>query len=80
MDTVLEGMKGTSATIDECFDSHPGPLAVARCLGRQWRQRPVQTTCTFLFAAALVTLGTIYMPIKLMARRSRNRFVQKYIA
>jgi len=78
--TRIEDIEGTSAHIDECFDNYPHPIDVAKCIGRQWLKHPIQGTITICAAVGLVTLGTLYVPIKLLARRSNNKFVLKYIA
>jgi hypothetical protein len=78
--SLIDDTGGTSAHIDECFEQYPHPIDVAKYLGRQWLKHPIQGTITICAAVGLVALGTLYVPIKLIARRSNNKFILKYIA
>lgn len=74
--------KGRSASIhiDECLEEYPGPVDIARCLAKQWMNHPVETTVTMALGIGLVGFSILYIPIKVMARRSSNEFIRNYLS
>jgi len=72
--------RGTSVHIDECFNRCPGPVDIAKCLGKQWVKQPIKTTIIVAFGVGMTGISLLYIPIKALARRSSSAFIRKYLA